>query len=60
MTEEELYNKIAALKELYDALDSLIKSGYDGPFMGEDIRPLMLAYNKVKWGKQDEEHQAEV
>jgi len=60
MTEEELYNKIAALKELYDALDSLIKSGYDGPFMGDDIRPLMLAYNKVKWGKQDEQHQAEV
>jgi hypothetical protein len=60
MTEEELYNKIAALKELYDALDGLIKSGYDGPFMGEDIRPLMLAYNKVKWGKQDEQHQAEV
>ncbi len=60
MTEEELYDKIAALKELYDALDSLIKSGYNGPFMGEDIRPLMLAYNKVKWGKQDEQHQAEV
>ena len=54
--EEQFYlDKISALIDLYKEVDSLIKSGYDGPFMGEDIRPLMQAYFKAKWGKKDEE-----
>ena len=52
--EEQLYlDKIAALKELYEEVDSLVKSGYDGPFMGEEIRSLMKAYRKAKWGDKD-------
>ena len=50
MSEEELLEKIKALKELYEELDSLVKSGYDGSFIGEEIRPLMKAYFKAKWG----------
>ena len=55
MTREEEENyyleKIKALKEVYDELDSLVKMGYDGPFIGEEISPLMKAYFKAKWGK---------
>ena len=51
LTEEVLLEKIAALKEVYEELDSLVKSGYDGPFIGEEISPLMKAYFKAKWGK---------
>jgi hypothetical protein len=54
--QEQLYlDKISALIDLYKEVDSLVKSGYDGPFMGEDIRPLMQAYFKAKWGKKDED-----
>jgi len=52
--EEQFYlDKIAALKHLYEEVDSLVKSGYDGPFLGEEIRPLMEAYFKVKWPNKD-------
>ena len=58
--EEFLYNKIVSLKESHDKLlnimkelDSLVKMGYDGPFMGEDIRPLTTALMEYKtWEKQ--------
>ena len=50
--EEEFYLKrISALIHLYKEVDSLVKSGYDGPFIGEEIRPLMEAYFKAKWSK---------
>ena len=52
MTEEELLEKVKAIKEVFDELDSLVKSGYDGPFIGEEISPLMKAYFKAKWGKK--------
>ena len=59
MTREEeeqiLLDKIAALKDLYEEVDSLVKSGYDGPFIGEEIRPLMQAYLKAKWSKEYEQ-----
>ena len=48
--EEQYYlDRVAALIELYKEVDSLVKSGYDGPFIGEEIRPLMEAYFKAKW-----------
>lgn len=54
--EEQFYlDKISTLIDLYKEVDSLVKSGYDGPFLGEEIRPLMQAYFKAKWGKKDEE-----
>jgi hypothetical protein len=57
MTREEeeqfLFDKIVALKHLFEELDSLVKSGYDGPFIGEEIRPLMEAYFKAKWGNKN-------
>ena len=53
MTREEeeqyLFDKIVALKHVFEELDNLVKSGYDGPFIGEEIRPLMEAYFKAKW-----------
>lgn len=48
--EEQYYlDRVAALIELYKEVDSLVKSGYDGPFIGEEIRSLMEAYIKAKW-----------
>jgi hypothetical protein len=59
MTREEeeqyLFDKIVALKHLYEEVDNLVKSGYDGPFIGEEIRPLMEAYFKAKWGNKYEQ-----
>ena len=59
MTREEeeqyLFDKVVALKHLYEEVDNLVKSGYDGPFIGEEIRPLMQAYHKAKWGNKYEQ-----
>jgi hypothetical protein len=51
--EQFLFDKIVALKRLYEEVDNLVKSGYDGPFIGEEIRPLMEAYFKAKWGNKN-------
>lgn len=54
--EQEFYlNKIDNLIKLYKEVDALVKSGYDGPFIGEEIRPLMQAYFKAKWGNKYEQ-----
>jgi hypothetical protein len=64
MTREEeeqyLFDKVVALKHLFEEVDSLVKSGYDGPFVGEEIRPLMQAYFKAKWGNKYEQVSEEV
>jgi len=53
--EEQLYlDKIAALKHLYEEVDNLVKSGYDGPFIGEEISPLLKAYLKVKYNNKEQ------
>lgn len=57
MTEDEVFNKVVELKEgydklyvIYEELRDLVKSGYDGPFMGEDIRGLFHSYLEFeKW-----------
>ena len=49
LDEEELITNIKNLIDVWEELDKLIKTGYDGPFMGEDIQPLMEAYKKAKW-----------
>lgn len=43
--EEALFKKLLNISaerqyllKIYEEVDSLIRSGYDGPFMGEDIR----------------------
>ena len=41
VSEEAYLEHIAALKALYDEVRSFVHSGYDGPFMGEDIRGIM-------------------
>lgn len=52
--EEQFYlDKISALIDLYKEVDSLVKSGYDGPFIGEEIHPVMQAYFKAKWNKKN-------
>jgi len=56
--EQELYLKLKNLKESHDKLyvimeelEDLIKMGYDGPFMGEEIRGLTSAYQEYKTWK---------
>ncbi len=53
--ELELYNKLEIIKtereyllRVYKELDSLIKIGYNGPFMGEEIRELTRAVQEYK------------
>lgn len=69
MTQEEeenkLFEKVVNLKHgydklyvIYEELRDLIKSGYDGPFMGEDIRGLFSSYLEFeRW--QDEQRRKE-
>lgn len=53
-TEElEYLENIKNLIDVWNELDILVKSGYDGAFMGEEIRPLMQAYIKAKWRKDE-------
>jgi hypothetical protein len=59
MTEEEenLYNTLQRFKDGYDKLyvikeelDDLVKMGYDGPFIGEEISGLLSSYNEfTRW-----------
>lgn len=58
--ENDLYNKLVSFKQerdyllnIYQEVDSLIRRGYDGPFMGEDIRDMFEAVNKYKCWKND-------
>lgn len=44
VTEEALLAHVAALKTLYEEVQSLVRSGYDGPFMGEEVRSVISAY----------------
>lgn len=61
--EEELFRKLVDiyaerqyLLKIYEEIDSLIRSGYDGQFIGEDIRGVtssVLHYkNWISNGKQ--------
>lgn len=44
VTEEALLAHLAALKELYMEVQQLVRSGYDGPFLGEEVRGVISAY----------------
>jgi len=68
MTEEEelYYNKIKLLKEeheklyvIMEELDDLVRMGYDGPFMGEDIRGLLSSYQEYKRWKHEQRREEE-
>ena len=68
MTTEEqiLYEEIKKFKEGYDKLyvvyeevDDLIKMGYDGPFMGEEVRGIFFAVNEYKKWRTDEQKRKE-
>lgn len=55
LEEEKLYNTIKNFKEgydklyvIYEELDDLVKMGYDGPFMGEEIHGLMHSLQEFK------------
>lgn len=57
--ESELYEKLVKLKRehellmvVFEEVDDLVKSGYDGPFMGEEVRGIFYAVNEYKkWKK---------
>lgn len=60
-TEEEvLYQKIKLMKRenellmvIFEEVDELVKSGYDGPFMGEEVRGIFYSVNEYKkWRKE--------
>ena len=42
---QELASEVLRLRKIADELKSLRDSGYDGPFMGEAIEPLMKAFH---------------
>lgn len=55
LEEESIYNKIFSMKRenelltvIFEEVDELVKSGYDGPFMGEDVRGIFFAINEYK------------
>ncbi len=43
-TEQALLDHLTALKTLYLEVQSLVRSGYDGPFIGEEVRGVISAY----------------
>ena len=64
--EQELYEHLKNFKEGYDKLhvifeevDDLIKMGYDGPFMGEEVRGIFFAVNEYKKWRADEQKRKE-
>ncbi len=68
MTDEEqnLYKQLKTFKDAYDKLyvifeevDDLIKSGYNGPFIGEEVRGVFFAVNEYKKWRSDEQKRKE-
>ncbi len=64
--EEILLQKIKRLKEsheklyvIMEELEDLIKMGYDGPFMGEEIRGLTSAYQEYKRWEREQRRKEE-
>ncbi len=55
--EEELFQKVIDLKKerdmlyvIFEEVNELVKSGYDGPFMGEEVRGIFYSINEYnKW-----------
>ena len=38
---------------IFEEVDELVKSGYDGPFMGEEVRGIFYSINEYKkWRKE--------
>lgn len=65
MTEEEnfYYEKIKQMKRenellmvIFEEVDDLVKMGYDGPFMGEEVRGIFFAVNEYKKWKKNEQN----
>lgn len=53
--EQEVYNKIARMKRenelltvIFEEIDDLVKRGYDGQFIGEDVSGVFYAVNEYK------------
>lgn len=44
VTEEALLSHLQALKTLYTEVQRLVRSRYDGPFIGEEVRGVIGAY----------------
>lgn len=41
------------LMVIFEEVDELVKSGYDGPFMGEEVRGIFYSVNEYKkWRKE--------
>ena len=58
--EDILLQKIKLMKRenellmvIFEEVDELVKSGYDGPFMGEEVRGIFYSINEYKkWKKE--------
>ncbi len=48
MLRDEITCRLAALRAVFVELTALRNSGYDGEFMGERIRPLMMALSEAE------------
>ncbi len=53
--EEEIFQKVIDLRRenellmvVFEEVNDLVKSGYDGPFMGEEVRGIFYAVNEYK------------
>lgn len=65
MTDEEnlYFEKIKKMKRenellmvIFEEVDDLVKMGYDGPFMGEEVRGIFFAVNEYKKWRRDEQN----
>lgn len=59
--EEVLYSKIVNMKRenelltvIFEEVDELVKSGYDGQFIGEEVRGIFYAIKEYKQWRKDE------
>ena len=64
MTREEeedlIFQKVVDMKRenellmvIFEEVNDLVKSGYDGPFMGEEVRGIFYAVNEYKKWKSN-------
>lgn len=64
--EEEIFEKVVKMRRenellmvIYEEVNDLVKSGYDGPFMGEEVRGIFYAINEYNKWKRDEQRRKE-
>ena len=61
--EDAIFQKVVRMKRenellmvIFEEVDELVKTGYDGSFMGEEVRGIFHAVNEYKkWRKNDKQ-----